>query len=768
MASKQHQDEQILSSQLWSSWLTDSTFSTDELFDKSTLVSPPLSLKQIDSSHSDSMSFTDKKKASRLRTKISLVSLLNKSKQATSSPTLSASSSIPDDLGGLSPSSDETASSKKGQLSRSPTTTSIESTASSLLRTTATSFRRVKSLHRLREKKMEPSAPRPFSSNFHFSDNTHMNDTIIKKLNNVVQELLDTEKAYYHDMQLIQEVYASKQDTPLQPWEAKIVFANVASILEFECTLIPLLSNASAEERPVHAIGRVFLQMMLKMDDVYCAYCKRHQDAMNTLQNAQQTRPEVAKFLQTCNSELAGRTTSWDLPSLLIKPVQRVLKYPLLFQEMIALTVPVEHAKLSTAAQGIQQIADHINEMKRRKDLVDMIVSGDNKAESRKIHGINKTIARRAYRLKQATGLIKKNAATQDALFDALYERFEHQQQKGRQLMHDILEWSEAIKKQCIQLQSFSTVLNDFYGSWGPINAFSKVSFECITQEMEDSVNNIVTTRVEGFLQLFEKPAQVIAKRAKKLLDHDRAGADRQKDDAYVAINTQLVEELPVFLNLSAEYFEIIVQEFSTIQSQAYQRLWHEWLRLETMISTKFDGAGDNIIKEYQQQMQAVQECMDSIYTIQHAEQDGQSYSNRSSLQSDDSTLLTWEEALQASTTATGINTKKRDSGVDESNSSAPITMSTIYDRDIINDSNITGGLGSLFGDSQFQCVTVQDFTSDQPDRLTIRRGDMLQIWIPSRPPNDTTDSPEWWYGKMMDSDSCGWFPGTCCRAVQK
>ena len=37
---------------------------------------------------------------------------------------------------------------------------------------------------------------------------------------------------------------------------------------------------------------------MHKMNDVYCAYCKRHQDAMNTLQNAQQTRPEVVEFLQ--------------------------------------------------------------------------------------------------------------------------------------------------------------------------------------------------------------------------------------------------------------------------------------------------------------------------------------------------------------------------------------------------------------------------------------------------------------------------------------
>ena len=50
---------------------------------------------------------------------------------------------------------------------------------------------------------------------------------------------------------------------------------------------------------------------------------------------------------------------------------------------MITLTSPEEHGRLLAAAHGIQQIADHINETKRRKDLVDMIVSGDTKTESR-------------------------------------------------------------------------------------------------------------------------------------------------------------------------------------------------------------------------------------------------------------------------------------------------------------------------------------------------------------------------------------------------
>ena len=44
---------------------------------------------------------------------------------------------------------------------------------------------------------------------------------------------------------------------------------------------------------------------------------------------------EVKEFLKSAQFELAGRTQAWDLGSLLIKPVQRVLKYPLLIKVCI-------------------------------------------------------------------------------------------------------------------------------------------------------------------------------------------------------------------------------------------------------------------------------------------------------------------------------------------------------------------------------------------------------------------------------------------------
>ena len=71
-----------------------------------------------------------------------------------------------------------------------------------------------------------------------------------------------------------------------------------------------------------------------------------------------------------------SKVNTFDLGSFLIKPVQRILKYPLLLQELLKLTdIPQnsgekgEHTDLISAVKVIQEVANDINEDKRRKDL---------------------------------------------------------------------------------------------------------------------------------------------------------------------------------------------------------------------------------------------------------------------------------------------------------------------------------------------------------------------------------------------------------------
>ncbi len=77
---------------------------------------------------------------------------------------------------------------------------------------------------------------------------------------------------------------------------------------------------------------------------------------------------------------MQGKTNAWDLASLLVKPFQRVLKYPLLFKRLAEALDPVsdqnEWNDTKTATDNLENVAEIINQVKKRKDVVDKYVQG--------------------------------------------------------------------------------------------------------------------------------------------------------------------------------------------------------------------------------------------------------------------------------------------------------------------------------------------------------------------------------------------------------
>ena len=70
------------------------------------------------------------------------------------------------------------------------------------------------------------------------------------------------------------------------------------------------------------------------------------------------------EFLASCNP---NQQQAHTLESYLIKPIQRILKYPLLLQQLKALAVSPseEQNHLNEALGGMENVAEHINEMQR-------------------------------------------------------------------------------------------------------------------------------------------------------------------------------------------------------------------------------------------------------------------------------------------------------------------------------------------------------------------------------------------------------------------
>jgi hypothetical protein len=86
-------------------------------------------------------------------------------------------------------------------------------------------------------------------------------------------------------------------------------------------------------------------------------------------------------------------------------------------------------------------------------------------------HGINKTLTRRAQKFKQATGIAAEG--TQDAFFDALYVKFEEQQETARQLARDVQGWLRHVKENFESMYQLAVSLEDLYTSWGGVTVKS-------------------------------------------------------------------------------------------------------------------------------------------------------------------------------------------------------------------------------------------------------------------------------------------------------
>ncbi|EIN06441.1 Dbl domain-containing protein, partial [Punctularia strigosozonata HHB-11173 SS5] len=163
--------------------------------------------------------------------------------------------------------------------------------------------------------------------------------------------------------------------------DARIIFGNIAEIAVFadsfseqlEEALGSILEGGSGEDR----VGELFLKMIPQMLPLYMTYIRRHPTALSHLQSLPQTAALTA-YLAHTQTIASSLTHAWDLPSLLIKPVQRLLKYPLLLSTIVEET-PDAHpdkAALRRAKEKCEEAAREVNEGRRRYEVVQEVLKG--------------------------------------------------------------------------------------------------------------------------------------------------------------------------------------------------------------------------------------------------------------------------------------------------------------------------------------------------------------------------------------------------------
>ncbi|XP_077408397.1 guanine nucleotide exchange factor DBS isoform X1 [Vanacampus margaritifer] len=148
----------------------------------------------------------------------------------------------------------------------------------------------------------------------------------------VMNELLETERAYVEELLCVLEGYAAEMDNPSMAHlipsmllkKKDILFGNMSEIYQFHKRTF--LKELEAYTNCPELVGRCFLERMKDLQ-IYAAYCQNKPRSESLWRQCSD-----CAFFQECQKKLEHKL---GLDSYLLKPVQRITKYQLLLKELL-------------------------------------------------------------------------------------------------------------------------------------------------------------------------------------------------------------------------------------------------------------------------------------------------------------------------------------------------------------------------------------------------------------------------------------------------
>ena len=459
----------------------------------------------------------------------------------------------------------------------------------------------------------------------------------LMKRRHIIKELLDTEYTYHQDLKIIEDIYKGTAVPDLiSPEDKKILFGNCDEIERFSLHFYDELRKAVApvyipardkrwmnkrgsysttqsdgttatsmtthdavdnDKDRASTIGQAFLHNLQSMEHVYSSYLKNH-DAANQRLSALRSTPTVKCWLDECHNNASDITSAWDLDSLLVKPTQRVSKYPMLLTQLLENT-PQDHPDreaLSNAAKDSVSMLTRINEAKKRAELVDQIVNRKRK-DSDVRTGIAKAFGRRTEKLKERVGIAE---AFQDPDFDQLAHKFGGHFIRLQICMRDVQDYMNRIERAMDQINSYAGALDLFTdvsmssgseleSKWRKYGQAIRELVSIAFGDHKTAVQKRVITPMIACIKLHDGPQNAINNRKKRIVDYvkcksiEKRGEKPDKksieaSELYVALNDQLKIELPKLYNLTAGLVQGCLNCFLDIQL-SWNNTWERKLR---------------------------------------------------------------------------------------------------------------------------------------------------------------------------------------------
>ncbi|XP_056902864.1 intersectin-1 isoform X2 [Takifugu flavidus] len=198
-----------------------------------------------------------------------------------------------------------------------------------------------------------------------------------RKRQGYIHELIVTEENYVNDLQLVTEIFHKPllECELLTEKEVAMIFVNWKELIMCNIKLLKALrvrKKMSGDRMPVKMIGDILTNQLPHMQP-YIRFCSCQLNGATLIQQKTDDNPDIKDFLKRLAMD--PRCKGMPLSSFLLKPMQRVTRYPLIIKNILENTPEShpDHSHLKAALEKAEELCSQVNEGVREKENSDRL-----------------------------------------------------------------------------------------------------------------------------------------------------------------------------------------------------------------------------------------------------------------------------------------------------------------------------------------------------------------------------------------------------------
>jgi len=196
----------------------------------------------------------------------------------------------------------------------------------------------------------------------------------------VAFELRDTEASYVASLKICIDKYMSPLKTG--SWNKKLIlpastlktlFSDLEIIQNVNAVLKQSIDKSMETWGPASQLGNIFVSVMGFLK-IYANYVSTADAQLQEYDTLLKTNKLFAQFVEETRATANGML---DIPGYLIMPIQRVPRYFMLLERLAKHTWKDhrDYADLEKSVQGLQAVATHLNEQKRKFENIRSVIT---------------------------------------------------------------------------------------------------------------------------------------------------------------------------------------------------------------------------------------------------------------------------------------------------------------------------------------------------------------------------------------------------------